>query len=218
MNFNPYTIDEQRRLALRSELKRGIAQEKLWRMRIEELTALAAARNADSDLAAEEHGALTSPLQAELEELDARQVDAFVVGAELPPECIERRQQILAEIQRANQAIEDRCEQNKKAVAALEQEIDALRWRCVREGGRATALADLCSPDTRRRQKLVEYELQFTKAAMKRLREELGGGEGADDVSRGILADHQFVVREFETKYATLQREQQRLRALALTE
>lgn len=166
MIFNKFTIDEERRLAIRQELKRKLAEAEVKRQRVAELQAIVDKLAADSDAAADEHSEAASKLQDELDELDQAHVSAILAGKTSPAKAMTRRREILDELASLNQALETRCEANKRATLPITRDIDKLQMELAEGSAIKSQLASLCSVETRQQRLLNSHRLQFLTHAM----------------------------------------------------
>ena len=76
--------------------------------------------NADTDEAVEAHAIHATRLQSRLDTLDAELLDNVLSGLPTPMDAIERRRQILAELDAINSILEQRCQRNQRAIDLLE--------------------------------------------------------------------------------------------------
>lgn len=218
---NKFTIqaDPERRLAYRAEIKRQLAKYVVTKTRISELRDIIARLQADSEAAADSHQRDAATLQAELKSIDQKHVDAVLAGTELPQKQVERRSQILNEIQTLNRVLDDRCQTNKRAIQPLEREVAELRQALVDETALRNELGKLCSNDLRRRRLFVEHQMRFcdfmAKEAAKNV-EVLRGRVEVDQRNKDSQGELIDSLRLEDWKFVSLQcgREMQRLREL----
>jgi hypothetical protein len=167
MIANIHDLDEERRIALRGELRRKLAGITVVRERIRELRAIIARLDADSDQAAERHQSKTGPLQSELTELDAKHVDSIISGKKTPPKNTSRRAEILQAITAANVVLEDAVSANKRAKKPIEQQIRGLEKQTADSMATKNELAGLASPELHDRQFLLSQRLKWADARRK---------------------------------------------------
>jgi hypothetical protein len=165
-SYNVFTIDEERRLALRGELKRELAEFAVLRIRIADLRLIIAALADDSDQAAEQHAIAAGALQTELDRLDELHVQAVLSGKQLAAKAVQRRAEILGELASLNMALEMRCEANTRATLPLEQQIFDLTQKIATEQSTENSLSSLCSVGMRREQALNQHRLQLASAGL----------------------------------------------------
>lgn len=234
VNINPFVVDDERRLAHRSELKRKLAEIAVKKDRIRELNAIVTKLNADSDAAADEHQSAAGALQAELDKLDAEQIDNVLAGTVVPAKSTKRRGEILQRLADLNQTLEMRCEANRRSVEPLERQIDQLRTDTTGEAASRKRLADLASPETRRQKLFVNLKLragELMLAEAKRMvttlthnadirRENARRGYGGDDalITTTRLSDWQSIADECEEQMTRLHSESRAVERTALAE
>ena len=229
-NGNIYTIDEERRLAYRGELKRRLAELSVKTQRIAELQNIVQKLNADSDRAAEQHGVEAGRLQTELDSLDAEQIDAVLSGTKTPAKSIARRTEILAELSKLNQILEVACEANRRAARPIQKQIGTLRAEIAAGASLDNELASLCSPATRRARLLNGHRLKWVDIALKDAQRMVTvleanvkiaklNRDGSSESIKGVrLADWRSVVAELQSDIAALHQADAVIQSQALAE
>lgn len=213
--------DEERRLAHRQELKRAIAENQVKADRIAELRGIVAKLNADSDIAANEHSAAAGVLQAELDALDQEHVDAILASKQSPAKALERRGEILNELARLNQALELRCEANKRSIQPIEGEIHRLTIAVAEGATLKSKLCVLASPEVRRKRLLNSHRLRVADMSLQECNRMVGilsnnlashnenakrGFDVSSDqaITQAKLSDWQFVLAAVQAEIAEL--------------
>lgn len=122
---------EQQRLARRKHLRRELAESAIAEQRRLEFVAAIADETARKDQAASDHVATCAPLQAELKELEERQIEAIVARQPADPQNESRRAELLAELQRLNTNLQDAIASHDRTLAQLEQKRLEQAQRCA---------------------------------------------------------------------------------------
>jgi hypothetical protein len=222
--------EQERRLSFRNQIKRELAKITVAKSRMSELGAIVARLQADSDAAADAHQRDAVLLQAELKAIDQKHVDAVLAGTELPQKQVERRAEILNEIQTLNRVLDDRCQANRRAIEPLEREIEQLRATITSEQALKNELSKLCSNALRRRRLFIAHQMRFCEL-MKReadknvqvLTEHVGTSQRNKDTSGEMidqlkLDDWRFVAGECHREMARLHEADRQVEAEALSE
>lgn len=166
---NPLTMDDERRLAHRDEIKRKLAQIDAKKSRIAEMRSIVERIEADSEAAADRHREEAGTLQNELETLEAEHIENVLADKQTPEKNVKRRSEILQEISKLNQILETTVEANRNAMRSTNRDIDELTSEITDEGALKNRLARLCSPQLRRESLLNDLlvkasELVLTEA------------------------------------------------------
>jgi hypothetical protein len=164
--FNHFLIDDERRIALRDEIKRKLAELAVKRTRVDELDIVIARVNRDSDDAAAEHRREYDPLQSELAALDQKHVDAILKGEQVTDKITKRRSEILERIRELDQARDMRTEANRRALEPLNKQKRELQHEVGQEGVLRNNLIDLSSPALRHRSRALEFIVRSLRAAV----------------------------------------------------
>ena len=161
-NFNAFTIDDERRLALRSEVKRSLAEIAVKKQKAAELEEIVAKLDADSDDAADQHTTAASALQSELDGLDAENIEAILDGKKATAKSSKRRREIMEELTALNQELEIRVEANRRSSGPIRKQAGQLRMETTAESALKNTLAELCSIGLR--QRILINRMQFKGA------------------------------------------------------
>jgi hypothetical protein len=153
--------NEERRLALRYEIKRKIAGLSIKRQRISEIQAIVNKLNEDSDAADEEHANATERLQSELDELDEQHISLVLEGKSSPTKSLERRTQILSELAGLTKTFESRLEANRRSVQPCEKQIAELRKAIVEGAALESQLQRLSSSEAKRKMAFTEFDIRI---------------------------------------------------------
>ncbi len=164
--FNEFTIDNEKRLAYRTEIKKSLAEIAVKKHRIVDLQNIVAKLDRDSDDAADSHSQSASVLQSELDKLDAEHIKAVMADKELPEVSLAKRRAILDELTELNQSLESRCEANRRSAAPIKKQISELASEVSSESTLRNHLRRLCSPELRRRRFANDLRLKFANAAV----------------------------------------------------
>lgn len=235
MSVNVFTVDEERRLAHRDELKRKLAEQQVMRERITELEKVVAKLDADSDAAASEHQETAGKLQSELDALDEEHVTAILAGKSAPAKSLKRRTEILESLTELNRDLESRCEANKRSAKPIRREINKLRLDLAQGAAIASKLANICSPETRRERLWNGLRMRMADAMLNEAERVAGVitkniAIAKDNIRRRIpaqddltvantkLADWQHVISECKSELARIRENDHAIQAKAISE
>ena len=155
---------EASRLSEREAVKRRLAEFRLQEQKVAELRGVIDSINAKSDEAAEQHRIATEPLQSELADLHARQLDEITNKQEPNPADADRRQELLRLIAAENTKLETVVESNKATIKKIESEISEQQKHYISGQSAQTcenALADrLARPSLRARMHAMKERLK----------------------------------------------------------
>jgi len=133
--MNVFDLTEPERATRRAMIRRSLARIEVSRRRCSELRSQIQRIELDSDRAADQHRA-TLALLEQLAEIAERQTDEIVNGDAPTARLEQRRKELLAKRDQANQTLEETVTRNRQLLAPLQTELAQLE----REGGSRTAL------------------------------------------------------------------------------
>lgn len=222
--------EPERLLSYRNQIKRKVAEIAVAKSGMAERGAIVARLQADSDAAADAHQRDAEKLQAELKAIDQKHVDAVLAGTELPQKQVERRYQILNEIQTLNRILDDQCQANRRSIEPLQREIEQLRATITSEQTLKNELGKLCSHTLRRRRLFVEHQMRFAEFMTREADRNIQVLAGHVEVSRSNkdtsgemidqmkLDDWRFAAAECHREIARLRQVDREIEAEALSE
>ncbi len=223
-------LDPERREAHRREIRRALAEIAVKKSNISDLTNIVQKLNADSDQAADEHSAAASTLQAELDLLDAEQIENVMASHTTPPKSLLRRRLILDELTELNKTLEMRTEANRRASMPVERQIRELSKDITSETVLENQLVSLCSPATRQKMMIAELKLQVANVGLKEAQRlasitahnkkicTLNRDQSGAAIQSTKLADAESLVGAMEAEIGTLHAESATLQSQALNE
>ena len=110
---------DERRLAVRAEVKEKIARAQLAEVRLGEIDATIAAVNERKEMFAAEHVAAARPIQQELGEIEQRAIDAIVKREPTDSAADARRKELLADLESLNRDLESSIAAEDKTLTRL---------------------------------------------------------------------------------------------------
>jgi hypothetical protein len=148
---NKYLIhaDDERRRALRAEMKRTLASLEVKSIRMAELQAVLQQLDHENELAADRHSEEAGRLQAELKSLDDAAIEAILARRPTSEKSAQRRAEILRELTKLNQILESTCEANRRAGEPIRKQISELRSEVGERQAIENRLSSICSKQTR---------------------------------------------------------------------
>lgn len=224
-----YTLadDPDRRLALREEKRRQLAEIQVRFERIAELEELVRGIDKDSDEAADRHSAKCEPLQKELASIDDSRISAILKGK--AKSAAPRRAELLSQLSQANIELELAVEANKREKEKLEAEIKELRSGLHRDAVE-NKLRDLATVEQLDRRWLLSLRLQnagrwldHCRSRLEAVKSELNDGtKNYTDQSVGVLQQRvrkwKLAVDEARDELFRIQTEQSELLDAMLTD
>jgi hypothetical protein len=223
-------LDDERRLAHRSEKKRKIAALSVKRDRITELEAIIRRLNQDSETAAESHQIDAGRLQSELDTLDEQQVQCVLAGKPTPEKALKRRSEILSELAQLNNVLEMRCEANRRSIQPLQKQVESLRLEVAERQALQNQLIGLASVEIRRQRLFNDLKQRSAVALSNEIQRRLAIAERNVDVSRtnkndedlaihsAQLEDYRWMLTQVASETAAIRATEEQLIQQALSE
>ena len=159
-------MTDESRLRYKAEIQKILAQIVVKRARLTEFQSVIAAINADSDSAANEHSEVCGPLQAELQGLDEKHMQAILAKKSAPKDITDRRVAILQRIADENTRLEIRVNANKKSAAKTQMELERTRNETALSGALENSLINLASQSLRDQYACVNNRLEWANRRM----------------------------------------------------
>lgn len=133
-------VEDNPRLARRRNIKRDLARLQILEQRAAVLQQRLTEYDREADAAADLHRATCEPLQAELEALESKAVDAIVERRPVDPESESRRAEVVRLVEDANSTLDESVQKIERLRKALEEELKTARKESAGKQGLETLL------------------------------------------------------------------------------
>lgn len=154
----------------RASLKHRRAQLMVAKSTVAESDGIIDKLEASKDQAASEHAEAAAKVQAELDAIDATDIDAIVRGESPEQSSLDRRRELLKKLSEINEQLELRLEAARRSIATVRKQAEDTRAEAMRLPLVEAELRRSCSTKTRQAILATEFTIYGLKAALAEIR------------------------------------------------